>query len=309
MDYQQLVDSKWNEYSFKPLDNKWKNKYKRLEFICNKGHVFEGILRNYIRHDTNIPCPTCRLEKRKEDFLSRLNIIHGKNISVDLSKFNTLNSKVDCTCNVCKFNWNTKPIYLVTKNKPSRCPECSRKKVIESMTYSKEEFIKRNPDLQESGEYEIIGEYINTKIKTTFLHKTCGNIYEVKPETFQRGCRCSKCSNKLSVYKRSDWVRKGQQSNYFDSFKVYIILCWNESEQFIKIGRTFQKVNNRFSGKKVIPYNYTVIKTIENDSGEYIFDLENKLHKKFKAFKYQPNISFAGENECFNTFLLNYIKT
>ena len=28
------------------------------------------------------------------------------------------------------------------------------------------------------------------------------------------------------------WIRKAKTSKHFDSFKVYILRCWNENEEF-----------------------------------------------------------------------------
>ena len=46
-------------------------------------------------------------------------------------------------------------------------------------------------------EYEVLGEYINSRIKIKMLHKKCGYEYEVAPDAFLRGNRCPKCSGKL----------------------------------------------------------------------------------------------------------------
>ena len=49
----------------------------------------------------------------------------------------------------------------------------------------------------------------------------------------------------------SDWTNAAINSKSFESFKVYIIRCYNDNEEFIKIGRTFSKLKKRFcSGRK-----------------------------------------------------------
>ena len=42
------------------------------------------------------------------------------------------------------------------------------------------------------------------------------------------------------------------------------------------------------------------VKIIESEDGEYIQDLEKKLHKLNREFKYVPNIEFGGMYECFS---------
>src|SRR5690606_15894237 len=58
------------------------------------------------------------------------------------------------------------------------------------------------------------------------------------------------------------WENKASQSKNFDSFKVYIIKCWNDDETFYKIGRTFMSVKKRFCSKKTMPYNYEILQEL-----------------------------------------------
>jgi hypothetical protein len=62
------------------------------------------------------------------------------------------------------------------------------------------------------------------------------------------GCRkCADEANSGSSWKYSDWCKLASKSKYFDSYKVYIIRCFNEDEEFIKIGKTYRTVSLRFS--------------------------------------------------------------
>src|SRR5690606_7433578 len=91
-----------------------------------------------------------------------------------------------------------------------------------------------------------------------------------------------------------------KKSKTFESFKVYIIKCWNEDEVFFKIGRTYRKIEDRFINKKEMPYKYKVVHIIENESSEYIYKLEHRLKREHKNYKYTPNIKFNGMYECFS---------
>ena len=62
---------------------------------------------------------------------------------------------------------------------------------------------------------------------------------------------------------------------------MYVIKCWNEEEEFYKIGRTFCTLKRRFDSKKDIPYEYKVQK-IFNGSAEEIYNLETKLKRENK---------------------------
>lgn len=123
-----------------------------------------------------------------------------------------------------------------------------------------------------------------------------------------RGQGCPICNNELRNKKNSenptgwsliDWVKTSENSKEFDSFKVYIIRCWNENEEFYKIGRTFRKMEKRFSGKRRLPYKYEVVKIFENTAKE-IYILETNLKKINREYKYSPLIHFNGWKECYS---------
>lgn len=61
-----------------------------------------------------------------------------------------------------------------------------------------------------------------------------------------RGCpKCGKDLLKEQVksnggWEYSRWEEEASKSEHFESFKVYVIRCWNEDEEFYKIGKPLQ---------------------------------------------------------------------
>lgn len=155
--------------------------------------------------------------------------------------------------------------------------------------------------------YDKIPEKILSTDKLTFTCLIHGD-FEQQAISHSRGFSCKKCADnvysepKNRAFSRgwsfSRWRLAAEKSKNFDSFKVYIIRCYNKNEEFYKIGKTFTTIKQRFRDKKRLPYNYEVIKVFINDY-ETISRLENKLHRKFKKYKYTPNLKFKGSNECF----------
>jgi len=80
---------------------------------------------------------------------------------------------------------------------------------------------------------------------------------------------------------------------------MYIIKCFNEGEEFYKIGKTFKDVEARFKNKEKMPYMWEIIKVIHGNALQ-ISELENKLQQLNKEFKYIPKIDFGGKYECFS---------
>ena len=61
-------------------------------------------------------------------------------------------------------------------------------------------------------------------------------LFPITTDNHKRGKGCPKCSRESKQNLNfADWGRNAEDSKYFDSFKVYIIECYNENEQFIKI--------------------------------------------------------------------------
>ena len=111
-----------------------------------------------------------------------------------------------------------------------------------------------------------------------------------------------KCSQESSLggWSYSRWEKRANISKRFDSYKIYIIECYDENERFIKIGKTFNSVENRFSSKTILPYSFKIleIKNFKNSKECSVF--EHQLHTKFKQFKYKPLKNFRGFNECYS---------
>lgn len=135
--------------------------------------------------------------------------------------------------------------------------------------------------------------------------------FTIKPvDHLSRNSGCSKCGDESFSkfrqenaigWKYSNWEKAGNKSKNFDSFKVYILKCWdnNKTEEFYKIGKTYQTLKRRFHTKDSIPYNYEILSIIEGDA-KIISELEERLKRENKEFKYLPKLEFGGKYECFS---------
>jgi hypothetical protein len=142
--------------------------------------------------------------------------------------------------------------------------------------------------------------YIDSTKKIIITCPIHGDFLQT-PNSHLRGSGCLKCS--LPGYSKTDWIHFCNTRKNIEP-KVYIIKCFNDNEEFIKIGMTTKSVFKRFRSN--FPYEYEVIKEIKG-SPEFIYDLEHSLHSKFKDFKYIPLIPFNGYTECFDVSILENI--
>lgn len=176
-----------------------------------------------------------------------------------------------------------------------------------------EYFINRAKKVHKDRNYDYSKiEYVNNSTKVKVGCPIHGEFYQ-EPNSHLSGNGCPKCGNNIISKSRREnpsswtlynWENSAEKSKDFDSFKVYIIECWNDEERFFKIGRTYHTVGRRFRNSRSIPYKWKLIKEIEGDS-DTIFNLENELKKENKIFKYTPKLKFCGMHECFSEINTN----
>lgn len=239
--------------------------------------------------------------KEREDFMS---ILSRVNTSFQNNEIELLEKFVNYGTNILvktKYGIHkVKPYNLLRNTFPS----------IKSAINKTEYFINHLKDICDTSKLDFsLLEYIDSTSRVTVICKEHGEFKKQPTRLLLcRGCPvCSmkKVSERVSEnptgWSYTNWVRISETSRHFDSFKVYIIKCWNEDEEFYKIGRTFNKVSTRFHGFCKY-YSYEIIQIFEGESRE-IYDLEVELKSKNKANKYIPKYKFNGMQECFNKIL------
>lgn len=154
--------------------------------------------------------------------------------------------------------------------------------------------------------------YINDKTKGIVFCNKHGK-FKITPGNLLSNKGCKKCgflrisefqSKNPQGWNRSNWFNSANKSKNFDSFKVYIIKCWNENEEFYKIGRTFTTIKKRFHNNINMPYTIEILKVFESnrltlESCKKIYDLEIHLKNNNKINKYVPKKYFKGMQECY----------
>lgn len=122
---------------------------------------------------------------------------------------------------------------------------------------------------------------------------------------------CPVCAKEFSPRLRSGFIRSSESKGGYAS--LYLINCFDEFENFFKIGITTKPLNRRFAGSEAMPYQYNCKHLLIGDA-EFIWDLENTLHAEYRDTKYIPQKEFGGRYECFSNIdigeyskLLQYI--
>jgi hypothetical protein len=240
----------------------------------------------------------------KEMFLEEVFKLYGGKNNYDDTIVGNSRGKIDVVCeNHGKFT-----VEMASYFNGVDCPKCSAINYKKTRSKTTEEFVEQAKKVHGDK-----CDYTNT------IYKSCKEKVEIKcnmhniyfeqyPTNHLFGGCCRKClSENISKslqgkegtcgYTKSRYIKQaGDRKAY-----VYLIKCWNENEEFYKIGKTFLDINIRFK-KSNLCYEFKEVHFHYGDAG-YIYDLENELHRIYKPHRHKPKKWFAGHTECFTTEL------
>lgn len=186
------------------------------------------------------------------------------------------------------------------------CYLCGKDSMRSSQVKSEEQWIIDRENIH-NNKYYYPEKYVTAHTKISigcYLH----SLFLMSPNSHLNGQGCPECSLQHKGWSDTSWCDLGKESAYFDSFKVYILYCFNNVEQFVKIGKTFRKTKIRFKSKNEMPYDYVVISELIFEEGLSCCNFERQLHNKYHQYKYSPSTPFGGDTECFNKKILELIE-
>ena len=240
-----------------------------------------------------------------KEFIEKSKLVHGEKYSYNNVVYNKSNIHVAITC-LKHGDFLQKPnVHLCGRG----CPKCKidiHKKIF---TQSQKQFIEKARKVHgDKYDYSLV-KYVNSHNTVKIMCQVHG-MFEQKAYTHIDGHGCTKCvylrkefnkhqRERPSSWSISNWQKTAERSRNFDSFKTYIIKCWNEYECFYKVGRTFVTINKRFSKKTSMPYKYEVVQKYVFNTAKEAHNKETELKRLNKEFKHIPSIKFCGMYECF----------
>ncbi len=232
-------------------------------------------------------------------FIKKAKLIHGDKYSYLNSKYEKSHTKIVITCKI-------HGDFLLTPNDHLNgvgCCKCGDESCSTKRKHTQEQILERFIS-KHGDEYDYSNvNYINIDTNVKIICKYHGEFLQ-SPYNHIRGCKCPSC-NTIVGYSKTQWIDFCKNKENSDPM-VYIIKCFSNDEQFVKIGITTKPVYDRFKSTQSMPYEYQVIKEIKGSPG-FVFDKEKELHKLYYKYKYKPLISFGGETECFTTEILHLI--
>lgn len=179
--------------------------------------------------------------KTHEEFVAEVKALVGDEYTV-LGTYRTAKTKLKIRHEICGQTNEVIPDGFLRGVRCSSCFKNERK----TTDKFKEEVLELVGD-----EYRVAGEYTTCKNKVKFFHVTCGRTFEMIPNSFLRGQRCSKCfkkSRKTTQEFSSEVLMKvgrdfeviGEYRNAKTPIEIKHRLC----------GRTFETTPDKFLSRK-----------------------------------------------------------
>lgn len=181
----------------------------------------------------------------------------------------------------------------------SGCPKCAFIRVGNDRKLTTKEFIHRSKLTHDNFYFYDKTEYVDAFTKVIITCPIHGD-FEKTASTHIYGGGCQKCGVIKGGFgfSRSEFIKKANEK----VCTFYTLRCFNENEEFYKIGITMNSIHERYHGITKMPYEYEIISEVKGSAG-FIWDLEVAEKKKLKGFNYQPLLKFGGaQTECFTQY-------
>jgi hypothetical protein len=232
-----------------------------------------------------VPLIISAVDKNK-CFIYKARLMHGDKYDYSKVKYIEALSVVEIICKKHGLFMQRPADHLSGHN----CPFCNKRQKRNTLSFINAAKIKHNNLYK----YDKVV-YVKSLSKVLITCQIHGDFYQLPTHHLQGG-GCRTCTPR--GYTKTSWIKFCNNKKTADP-KVYIIRCFNNTEEFIKIGMTSDFVSQRFRSPTLMPYEYEILKEIKG-SPSFVFDKEKELHKLFYKYKYNPLISFGGKTECFD---------
>ena len=290
------------------------DKLKFKHNVCS--HTFEMTPHNFLGGQR---CPNCRYKhasasssKKFDKFSKQVNDLTNGEYNVFPPYVNN-KTKIKFEHVTCGNIFEMRPNNFTNGQ---RCPKCGRSSSQNTRRKTTEEFKKEVVSCYGVGEYEVIGDYVDSETKVKVKHNKCGLVYDTRPADFTRGHGCPDCaynirSTKIGVSQRTPLseVKKSIKNILGDE---YVVLTKYEdykgNRQHIRIKHLvcgteytprYSDIQSKHNG---CPYcnqskgEKLTRKYLDNHSINYDYGyvLPNRLHLDFYLYEFNIAIEYDG---------------
>lgn len=271
----------------------------KVIIICKNYGKFE---QRASAHLSGHGCPTCGQKARNiaqsndiHTFIEKANKVHNNFYDYSKAIYNGATNKIKIICSV-HGDFEQRVSDHLSGN---GCNKCGIMRQSEGARSSTTKFILKSFETHgDIYDYSKV-EYIGSKNKVIIGCRQHGDFEQI-PGRHIEGGGCPRCALNSKGFGRSHAIKKAKGK----ICTFYILRCFNENEEFYKIGITMRTIIERYNTPVKMPYNYQIISEVYGEGGS-IWDLELSEKRKLINFHYLPKIEFAGaKKECFTQYKL-----
>ena len=233
------------------------------------GYVYKVLPSNFIK---GTRCPHCYIapkQKTNAQFKKEVHDLVGNDYTF-LEPYVNNYTKLKVKHNKCGRIYEVKPnVFLQGR----RCPYCAKVSRSSKLAKTDAQFKQEIFDLV-GDEYTFLDSYVNTRTKLRVKHTKCGNVYEVKPNTFLNGHRCPYCAGLIkktdTQFKKEVHDLVGDDYTFLDT---YINVLTKIRVKHNKCGHIYKVVPSNFLRGQRCPYCAGNAKKTDAQFKQEIFDL------------------------------------
>lgn len=280
-----------NKYDYSKV--LYKRAIEKVEIICPTHSSFFQQPNNHL---TGYGCKKCAIEETSskkthslQEFINKSNILHNYKYDYSLVKYKNNSTLVKIICPEHDIFEQVPKAHLIGKG----CKKCAVIKHSESQSGNTEDFI-RKANIIHNFKYNYDKVIYKRQRRKIIINCPIHGDFEQDPVNHLRGSGCLVCGKIVMTYAYLNSIDK-DISKIPCSF--YIINIYDDNEDFYKVGIS-SNIKNRFGEIKAL-YKINILHIFETNLLNAV-NVENKILKDFKNFKYKPNKYFEGRTECLN---------
>jgi hypothetical protein len=281
----------------------YKGRETNVTIICKVHGEFEQRPGNHLAGKGCRECAKQSAILPYADFVSKAVAVHGSMYTYNEDSYLGYTKPTRITCPIHGDFWQEAETHA---RRTCGCPTCA----VERRSDTTASFTKKAMSVHgDRYDYTPVN-YKGAFHKVDIQCKIHGLFTQTATDHLRgRGCpECGKVLSSKSGWSYTQWENCSKTAKTFHAYKVYVIVCNNTTESFIKVGRTFQTIAHRFRTTIRMPYAYSIAHEIIGEA-PFICTLEQQLHTAVHDYRVIPEIPFDGMYECFSIEALDIIST
>ena len=224
-----------------------------------------------------------------EEFIKKATLKRGDKFDYMLVNYKTSYCNVQIICKKCNYQFSEQANNHLYGSK--ECPNCNI-----GSKKTTERYIKDVVKIHGNKfDYSLVN-YKSSQNYVNIICKKCSCVFSQRAAShYTSGCPNCAAEETTSIL---------HKKNLHKFTNLYLLKIHSNTEVFIKIGIS-NNIRNRI-GLIMRESNYKPeILNLYNDIGFTIVELEKQFKKKYRNYKYRPNINFNGYTECFDLDVLS----